>query len=278
MIGFTESVSQLDQSLQTQYAAMSETLNPVILRLDEGSLSESELGAILGQYSILPARIIEFLSLGAERLRHWPKVKQELRRNIGEEMGSRTDKTSHYEILRNALRQEVGLNITDSTLNAATNRFLESVRRGLSNQPKAFVAGVIYGLEASAIPELTVVAKLINQYASFSGKNAPIDLAAMSQCVNQRSDRDMGGSLNLDTFFAIHLQDFEVGHRDGLVDSLKLYIEDSDCESFKAGFEYLLNNMERWWSELAKPINLSADLYREENLSSQQEMDMLQLS
>lgn len=272
MIAFTESVNQLDQSLQTQYAAMSETRNPVILGLNEGLLSAPELAAILGQYSVLPARIVEFLSLGAERLRNWPKVKQELERNIGEEMGSRTGERSHYEILQDALWQELELDITDSSPTAATHRFLENVRKGLSNKPEAFVAGVIYGLEASAIPELTVVARLINHYASCSGKTAPIDLAAMSQHSSQRSNSDMGKSFNLDSFFVIHLQDFEVGHRNGLAHSLEGHIEDSACKLFEAGFEYLLNEMEQWWSDLAKPTKSLEDLQPEENVSGWQEM------
>jgi hypothetical protein len=278
MIVFNESVNQLDQSLQTQYAAMSETLNPVILELDEGSLSESELGVILGQYSILPARIIEFLSLGAERLRQWPKVKQELERNIDEELGSRTGDRSHYDILQDALRQEVKLDIADSEPTVATHRFMENVREGLLNKPEAFVAGVIYGLEASAIPELTVVARLINQYASLSGQIAPIDLTAMAQRSSQRPTKDMGVSFNLDTFFAMHLQDFEVGHRNGLVNSLKWYVAESDCQLFEAGFEHLLNEMELWWSELARPTKSPADLQPGENVSGQQEVVMLSLS
>lgn len=250
---FPEFVKRVDQKLLTQYAAMSETKNPVVQGLDEGSLSTQELGAILGQYSILPARIVEFLSIGAERLKHWSKVKKELERNIGEELGSRTGKKSHYDILQGALMQEVRLDVADSRPTAATHDFMECVKMALLSQPEAFVAGVIYGLESSAIPELTVVAKLINQYARFTGEKAPIDLTAMLRRSEQSSDKQMGGSFSLDTFFALHLQDFEVGHKNGLEASLKWYMEGPDCSLFEAGFDYVLEAMERWWGELALP-------------------------
>jgi hypothetical protein len=250
---FTESVNRVDQKLSTQYVAMSETENPVIRGLVVGSLSTQKLGSILGQYSILPARIVEFLSIGAERLGQWPKVRKELERNIDEELGGRTGAKSHYDILQDALMREVRLEVVDTKPSTATSEFMECVKSGLLNQPEAFVAGIIYGLEASAIPELTVVAKLINHYASLIGEKAPIDVTAMSRRSEQRSDKDMGASLKLDTFFAFHLQDFEIGHRNGLENSLKCYVQDPDCRLFEAGFEYVLEAMERWWGELARP-------------------------
>jgi hypothetical protein len=118
--------------------------------------------------------------IGATRLRDWKKVKAELERNVGEELGTRTDGLSHYVILKSALLKELGLDVSDACPSNSTEHFLDSVRQELAGRPAAFVAGMLYGLEASAIPELTIVAEIINEYALLAGLKQPINIAAMT--------------------------------------------------------------------------------------------------
>src|SRR5215216_640144 len=220
-----QSFAGLDESLRRSHPSMSEEYNPALVRVADGTSIAGDLEFLLTQYSLLPAMIVEFLSTGARRLWEWPDVKIELERNISEEKGSRTDKISHYSILKEALLKEINLDISDVEGSAETHKFLNSIRIGLNNEEPCFVAGVIYGLEASAIPELSIVAKLINSYAELAGLNPPINFSQMvGRGTNLKTDILGHDKYSLNIFFASHLWDFEVGHKRGLASTLTPYI------------------------------------------------------
>lgn len=254
MKALLDSLAKLEVSLQS-HASLSEDLNPVLRLLHLGGVTTADLESVLSQYSLLPAQIVEFLSAGSSRLQEWSSVKVELERNIGEEMGSRTEGFSHYAILKRALQKELGLNVSAVQPLPSTRQFLRSIEAGLADQPKPFVAGILYGLEASAVPELTIVAKIINEYARILELNAPINLSGMNTTTRVRVEENMVGerySLNL--FFSSHLWDFEVGHKKGLASTLIKDLPSSSVsiQNFELGFECLLNAMDRWWGSLAQ--------------------------
>jgi hypothetical protein len=194
---------------------------------------------------------VEFLSTGASRLQRWTSVKAELERNIGEEMGSRTEGLSHYAILKRGLLKELGLNVSSVKPFVSTDRFLSSVKCGLTDQPEPFIAGMIYGLEASAVPELTIVAKIINEYARILGLNAPINLSGMNARATVEENM-VSDKYSLNVFFASHLWDFEVGHKKRLASTFIQDLPSSvNIQNIESGFEYVLTEMDRWWDSLA---------------------------
>jgi hypothetical protein len=256
-----QTLLQLELSFQSEsdHPSMSLHRNPVLARLREGLFTAEEVGEVLGQYSLLPATIVEYLMIGATRLRDWKKVKAELERNVGEELGTRTESLSHYVILKSALSKELRLDISEARPSESTEHFLDSVRQELSKRPLAFVAGMLYGLEASAIPELTIVAEILNEYALLAGLKQPINTSAMTPRVKGsepsglRNNRYSLNSFSLNSFFALHLLDFEIGHKQELASALEEYIKTAtDRQSFEAGFEYVLNQMDEWWNALAQ--------------------------
>ena len=249
-----QSWGRLAESLQFEHDSMSERDNPVLVLLQRGGLTAKELGNILAQYSLLPATIVEFLATGASQLKIWPDVRGELERNMREELGSRTDGQSHYEILKAALLSELGLDVTETCATNCTSEFLSLIRKGLLEESPDFIAGGVYALEASAIPELTIVACLINEYARLTElPNEPIDLFPL-QSLKRDINRYVGvnDKYSLNSFFASHLLDFEVGHRNGLAAAVQKYVGPEDIEGFEAGFEYVLDAMDRWWQALAQ--------------------------
>src|SRR5882724_9572099 len=82
--------------------------NPVVEELRQRRLTMVQGAEVLRQYFYLVSNITQFLILAMVRI-PVPKVKQELRRNLGEELGSRTRGKTHQEILERYLLQELGV-------------------------------------------------------------------------------------------------------------------------------------------------------------------------
>lgn len=247
-----QAFADLEKSLDYGHPSVNVHTNPVLFLLNYGKLNASRVEEILSQYSLLPFRIVEFLSRGAERLQDWKSVHTELRRNINEEEGSRTDGKPHYVILKDALQEELGLDVSHVHPEKGTERFLNAIEKGLSERQVAVIAGMLYALEDSAVPELAVVASIINKYASLTGHPEPIELSVLlSRKRNKKVVAKATKKYSLDSFFASHMLDFEIGHKTLLASALQDHLSEADIRAFKEGFEYALDEMDLWWKSLA---------------------------
>jgi len=254
-----ESLAQLENSLRS-HSSMVEDMNPVFDRIRRNELSAIQIEGVLAQYSLLPKAIVEFLSTGTSRLQGWTNIESELERNVAEEMGSRTEGLSHYVILENALLRELGIDVENVRATVGTKEFLDSIKSGLSHQSAPYVAGMLYALEASAVPELMIVAKLVNHYARMIGLNSPIALSGMT--VRKQNDVSLvNDRYSLNVFFASHLWDFEVGHRKRLALTITEDLPTSPtCVSLlESGFNFVLTAMDSWWFSMSIK-NASTDL------------------
>jgi hypothetical protein len=233
---------------------MSEQLNPVVQKISTGNCRSNQLEQVLSQYCYLPARIADFLRLSIHQSNGWSDIGKELERNLAEEMGSRTDGLAHYFILQSCLKQEIGLEVSTSSLLPVTAFFLENIETSLANSASSYAIGIIYGLENSAVPELRIMANLINAYASLNEVGDKlIDVG------NQQISKPYPGCYTLDSFFRLHLFDFEIGHKLGLVSAIARHSAQGkrgnqpiDLLLFEQGFEYCLNEMAKWWIGLAQ--------------------------
>ncbi|HEX7331521.1 MAG TPA: DUF3865 domain-containing protein [Pyrinomonadaceae bacterium] len=235
-----------------RHAAFDEQRNPVLTRIKPKPVVAQDVAKALGQYSLLPATIVEFLKIGESRLFEWEAVREELQRNIGEEMGSRTEGQTHYEILKTSANRELGLLLSDAAPTPDTDKFLNQIRQDLFVRPRSHAAGMLFALEASAIPELTVVAHVVNKYAELIGNvENPITLSEH----DWKNTRGPVSHYTLNSFFAAHLFDFEVGHRNRLANTLEKYIQTSrEMIGFQQGYESVLCIMDQWWENLAAEI------------------------
>lgn len=234
------------------HAAFDEQRNPVLARIKHNPVVARNVAQVLGQYSLLPATIVEFLKIGEDRLFQWEAVREELQRNIGEELGSRTKGQTHYEILKTSANRELGLLLSDAVPTPDTDKFLNQIRQDLFVRPRSYAAGMLFALEASAVPELTVVAHVINKYAEAIGNvENPITLSEQ----DWKNASDPSGHYTLNSFFAAHLFDFEVGHKDRLAETLEKHLKSSDeIVGVQEGFESVLCIMDHWWDNLAAEI------------------------
>ncbi len=240
----------LDESLGFNHASMSSCDNPVLLGIERGSLTMTDVEGILGQYCYLPAMIVELLSVAKNRFAGFNHLESELSLNIQEESGSRTGGVSHYAILRNGLFKELGF-AEPRRISAPTAEFLIALEDSLKESTPSFVLGNVYGLENSAVPELSVVATIINAYAKLKGSECclPNSFKTAKQLKKIKLNEP-----NLAMFFAMHILDFEVGHKNRLAlatikqsESMALNVSE-----FKDGFEFVLDHMDSWWNQLAK--------------------------
>ena len=178
-------------------------------------------------------------------------MRAELRRNIAEERGSRTGGISHYELLRAGVRRELHLNLDDFEPWPATNHFIDGLLATLAAKSPAFASGMIYALEDSAIPELTIVALIVNACAAQAGSIYHIVHLDKLEEKLATYDRTAAG-LSLHDFFAMHLVDFEVGHRTRLADALAQSLDRPDeLSDLEAGYGFVLSEMDLWWESLA---------------------------
>ncbi|OGE77827.1 MAG: hypothetical protein A2751_02145 [Candidatus Doudnabacteria bacterium RIFCSPHIGHO2_01_FULL_46_14] len=216
--------------------------NPALVNIERQSLSAAEEQGtwIVRQYCSLVRMIIEYLGLGMSLI-PIHRVQTELARNIGEEQGSRTGGVPHRELLAKILRDELNMECF-SPWSQATLRFHLALLGQFQTQAKnpVHIAGMIYALEASACPELLVVARIINSFAGY-------------QVVNLDTVQDFNRSREIKTledFIAVHVIDFELGHKLGLCQTLDRFAS-TDWEAFELGFEFVLDTMAEWWEALS---------------------------
>lgn len=244
---------QLEQSLRNNHPSLNLQTNPVLV----AELCPTHTAEVLKQYCFLPAYIVNFLAKGFGRLKRegWRNTAKELMRNIQEETGSRTEGQVHYDILVRAIENELGLRVAGAVPCAATLNFLEQVRIALHNRESAFAAGVLYALEDSAVPELTIVATTINR--STLGEPV-IDLKSMTAPeASRRIKSKVVREYSLQDFFTLHILDFEKGHQSRLkaaiqADLAKVKLPEPQMEQIQLGFEHTLYLMDAWWTSLSK--------------------------
>jgi hypothetical protein len=216
------------------YMAVSMHKNVVMQKLNE--LSKEQLLYILGQYSQFPRNIVSVLVSAAYTFGYhgWMKFADELRENVFEELGGGSGHITsefgpHYSILRSELQRSFGIDVSEDSPSAATGTFLASMSRLVQSEPMK-VAGAVFALEASAVPELGIVSKFVEHLAALDGAEV---------------------SRHLSRFFRFHMNQIEVGHRDRLIalceDRLS---EPTSLAAFIAGFDLLLKAMDEWWAGL----------------------------
>ncbi|MDZ8029547.1 MULTISPECIES: DUF3865 domain-containing protein [unclassified Nostoc] len=218
---------QLNQLLAQDYLAFSITKNPVAQMLSQASFAQ--IAYIMQQYSIFPKELVGFTELARQKalVAEWDIVAQELKENIAEEMGKSTQGISHYTLLAEGLEQGLSVPVKNATPSIATSKLLRTVQ-SIFEQQLPNVLGATYAIEATSIPELTLIVQLVEWLLE----------GAMPK--------------DLEYFFSKHLDEWEIEHEAGLRTSLAAYIQPEQFGEFAAGFRATIDAMEAWWQELAQ--------------------------
>ena len=226
-MAFNQLTQQLNQLLIHNYVAFSSTENPVVGILNQTSFAQ--IAYVMQQYSIFPKELVYFTELAIEKALEagWNAVAQELKQNIAEEMGSSTQGVSHYTLLAQGLEEGLGIPVKNITPSLTTSKLLRTMQLVFNRKP-AYVLGATYAIEATSIPELSLVMQLVEWL--------------------------LEGAIpkNLQYFFNKHLNEWEPEHEEGLRTSVAAYIQPEQFEEFEAGFRAIIDAMEIWWQELAQ--------------------------
>lgn len=223
---FNALISRLNQSMGQACSAMNEERNPIVQIMRE--ISFEQLIYVLQQYSIFPRALVECMVLTQEKAQQsgWSKVAEELQENIAEEMGRGTDGISHYRLLAEGLEDALGAPVIGTSPSPATTQLLAHLS-AIFRKEIAYILGAAYAIEASSIPELLIVQKMIRYLLQ---KEMPA---------------------NLEHFFTMHLNEWEPEHEADLRNAIAHYLQPENQAAFEAGFYMVLEVMEIWWKGLA---------------------------
>lgn len=232
--------ARLDKALYEKFVSVNKNKNPITKKID--SLSYKQKKDVIFQYSLFPKNIISLLVTASYSLSFygWKNVVEELIQNINEEMGIGEGKISkyslpHYTILRKMLRVSFDKDVINIVPNKYTTNFIQKMKNVLEQNEPEIVCGAVYALEASAVPELTIVKELVISSLKDIGKEPP--------------------KLLLD-FFDWHINDIEIEHRDRLIEMVSMEINNEvSWAMFERGFEATMSIMDAWWEGLYIAIN-----------------------
>jgi len=250
---------RMNQSLVENHDSQIVSKNPVLVGLRKKEYSVDTAKWIVGQYSYLPQRIVSVLTAVRDRLYDHQEIYETLGENIAQECGSATGGYSHFTILSRVIDDTYKLAIKDRHVEPVTSEFVGTLLNAIHEKSPAFASGVAYGLEASASPELTIVANILNEVANLAGSDDVITphllvVTDENRAIAERILAEKEASMfTLEDFFVVHLQEFEVGHRDDLARDIKAcFKREQDIKDIESGFEFLLDQMDSWWTSLAQ--------------------------
>lgn len=225
MQGFTDLSRKLKRLMLQEHIAVHEAKNPVVEIMNKGG--REELTHVMRQYSIFPKELVSFTEAARTKAlaAGWREIAEELKDNIAEEMGRSTDGVSHYSILAEGLELGLGVPVKGTRPSPATTRLLEDMRAILDGEA-AHVLGATYAIEATSIPELTIVLRVLE---ALLGHQVPEALRY---------------------FFDMHLNEWEPEHEEGLRVTVGRCLTTAEYESFEAGFRATMQAMDRWWMDL----------------------------
>ncbi|AFU68914.1 hypothetical protein P700755_002123 [Psychroflexus torquis ATCC 700755] len=230
---------KLDKKLKNDFISVSRNNNPIFSQIS--AISFNQKLEVIKQYSLFPKNIISMLVGAAYSLSYhnWDIIVEEILQNVNEEMGGGIGKITkhnqpHYTVLRRVVQDSFQENINSVKPSQSTQVFIESVKKVLTHETPEVVAGGVYALESSAVPELFLLRELV---------------------LSAAKDKNISVSQTFLDFFEWHINDIEVEHRDRLMNMLSSYIKtEEQWILFEEGFNTVMNTMDCWWTDLNKEL------------------------
>ena len=230
---------KFDNKLKNDFISVSRDNNPVFSQIR--NISFSQKLEVIKQYSLFPKNIISMLVSAAYSLSYhnWDKVVEEILQNINEEMGGGKGRITkhnqpHYTVLRQVVQDSFQENINSVKPTKSTQNFIDNIKKILIHETPEVVAGGVYALESSAVPELFLLREFV---------------------LSAAQDKNVNISQTFLDFFEWHINDIEVEHRDRFMKMLSSYIKTNEqWILFEDGFNSVMNTMDCWWTELNQEL------------------------
>jgi hypothetical protein len=235
--GYDRCVAALLQSMREQFPALMQDGNPIAANLDWWD--ESDLRFIIQEYSGFSNAAIHMF-LEARIRNHWPALRDEIDRNMDEELGVLTAGIPHLELMRYGYRVELGIETDDLQHTAATRDFIDRMIALFRSRDNIQLAGVLLAFEGTAVEEFRIVERVLHRFSQLSGT----EIASTSLTGQYIAGHVVPGTVDPDN-------DPELSHYRGLVDAVAANIGDSDLRPLVRGFWSICLELNRWWEQLA---------------------------
>jgi hypothetical protein len=215
-----------------EYGAVHAEKNPIARHMAEIKLNQA--AHVMQQYSLFARELFGFTELAKDKAREvvgWSEIAEELEHNVAQELGSATQGVPHYMILRNGVEEAFGTPVEGIKPSAAIVALCTHMR-GIFDKSAPYVLGATYAIEATSIPELQIIRRLI-----------------CTVC---------GGAVppTLKYFLDMHLDEWEPEHEAAMRGTIAKCLSTVEYEPFEAGFRAVMEAMDIWWDDLAAEMRL----------------------
>ena len=235
---YNECVKGLLAILANYFPALQHETHPIITNMD--FWGAEDLAFVIKEYAGLTNDAIHWF-LDVRIRTYWEKVRKEIDRNMGEELGVLTQGIPHLELMRQGHRGDLDIETDGVTYSGTTRDFLDKMMRTFKHEDNAFASGALLALEATATEEFKAVDRFLRKRASLIGKEWKT------------------GSLT-DVYVAGHVDSEEQGdhpedsHYQGLQDAIGEYITPDSIHRLVQGFFTVILHLNIWWERLATEV------------------------
>lgn len=233
--GFSMLVSRLEMLLSDGYGALKTELNPVITNLPNWNIDD--LKFLAKEYSGFSNEAIHMFHDASIRLQ-WPEVKDEIDRNVSEEMGVLTNGIPHLELMRHGYRDELGVETDNVEYSSCTHGFIKRMREIFRSGNNAFICGALLAFEGTATFEFKGVEKILRTLKGLQG--GEIDPTSFTgQYILGHVDDVAEG------------ENPEDDHYNGMREAVGKCINADNSPDFVRGYVAVCTALNAWWEQLA---------------------------
>lgn len=234
---FDEALAAVKTLLKTSYTALQVETNPVVGLL--ANANAKQIAFAIKEYSAFSYAAIHMLLDAALRNHDWKLLQEEIIRNINEEKGDETKDIPHLEMMRQGYKTDLGIETDNYIPSMITQAFLQKMRLIFKDTDNAFVAGALMAFEGSAIPEFVILDKIVNAY-------------------RQKNNLPTSDTPDLTKLYIDGHKEFEIGHEQGLIDTVKPFINNANMANMVKGYCAVCATMQTWWQQLAIEMTYNA--------------------
>lgn len=231
---YEQCVRSMIDILANYFPNLQHKSNPILTHMN--NWGEKELAFIITDYSGFTNEAIHWFLDTRIRI-YWDKVRKEIDRNMGEELGVLTNGIPHLELMRQGHRKDLNIETDNVDYSMSTQNFIKEMRRVFTHANNAFASGGLLAFEATATEEFKTVDKFLRRRKSLLG-------GELSK--GSLTDIYIGGHVS-SAGDADHPED---SHYEGLQQAIGQYITPPNIESFIAGFFSVCLLMNIWWEQL----------------------------
>lgn len=235
---FDGCVRSLLAGARDAFPALWSATNPVLLLLDE--LGAEDVQFLIQEYSGFSNASVHML-FEARIRNHWPSLREELVRNLDEELGLLADAVPHLELMRYGYRGELDIETDGVDHSLATAEFIEKMYRLFRHRDNGYLAGVLLAFEGVAVEEFRIVERLLQRRQELLGLN----LSKQSLTIRYVAGHVSPGGSPAD-------EDPELSHFQGMMEAVGADARRADLAPLVHGFLAVAFELNRWWENLAR--------------------------